>query len=176
MNIFVATLVLFVVLWGVLWVNEYKESWDHCGSATLSFLMSASVSSVIFLIVIVAGSFSLKLETSHYFYEIVSLKDNGGIQGAYQRNFLYGVGYINSTENYVVMKRRSGGYEREIIPSQGVLVVEDDSVPPQVMMEQTCYTDRFLERFFLKANRCPEQKAIRLFVPKNTVVQQFKIN
>lgn len=95
MNIFVAILVLFVVLLGIFVVNFYRDGEGYAFSVPMSFLSSASISTVAFIIVTVVGQYFLKLETSQYSYEIVSLKDNSGIQGTYRGSFLYGVYWLD---------------------------------------------------------------------------------
>lgn len=176
MNVATFLLLVFVVVGAVLLPIVYKDVGEIILGVILSFATSLGVCVLLALTLIIVFPLISRQETTNYSYEITSLKDSGGISGAYNGSFLYGVGYIGSTENYIVMKKREKGFERVVIPSSGVLVVEDSSVSPQVSVEQRCYVDRAIEKFFLQSGKCSYQKAIKLVVPKNTVVQQFNIN
>lgn len=100
----------------------------------------------------------------HYMY-VYSLKNQNDTEGS----FFLGSGNIDQIEYYYYFYRGKYGYDRGKLPINNVSIVETDTRKPELTQVYNIYDTTNL---LLWAPNPTEQYI--LYVPKNTIIRQFK--
>lgn len=102
-----------------------------------------------------------------YYCEIQSIKNDSEINGS----FFLGTGSVDEKEYYYYFYKTSGGFRRGSKLVSEVLIVENDSLKPQLQRKVETVTSRI----GLIKEYTQEVDAWRIVVPTKTVINKFKL-
>ena len=103
---------------------------------------------------------------------VFSLRNVSSIEG----NFYLGSGYIRGTENYYMFtKDERGGFVRTQIPSYNCIIFQDNDTNPHLSWQTVTYR---VPKYCFVWPEFRESKDTKydIHVPKNTIIQEFKVD
>ena len=174
----IATIVLFAVMGYKCTDGDAKKARMNAGvNAIISVFMGGLVYWCLGLTIGGMICMSDNVGEKHYFVgdtrNIVSIRTSDQIEGS----FFIGSGYIGSTEYYVAFgERDDGGVERVRYRAARAAIYETDDRDPcvETVRLKMTYEDSWFKRKPFVRGTCSD--TYRIYVPKGTIVAQFKLD
>lgn len=114
------------------------------------------------------------VKEAFYTVNIYSLQSSSPLAGP----FYLGSGNFESRDQYFTYVKHEDGLMRYSFPANGVTIVQYNGTP-KMIMSHGVYADNMLSRFYGMANKNSSMLPIypvKIYVPKNTVIQKFSVN
>jgi len=114
------------------------------------------------------------VKTTKYQINIVSIRGNASGDGS----FFLGCGIISSTRYYVYFEKMDdGGLIQKQVPADNAIIYEEKNCKPRICWEGRKYicSDKWLPEWYAPVSQELTTKK-HIYVPKGTVIQEFKLN
>lgn len=106
----------------------------------------------------------------HYLY-IKSLRNISSTEG----EFFLGSGSIESVEYYYFFYQSTIGLKRSKIPVNNISIIETDERPPEIVKRKQCYSQDTFIKWRCREIDSRREDAYIMYVPKNTIIKEFKV-
>jgi len=163
----------FFVVWGITTKYIYKDFGEFFISLFLGFLLGLTFSLCSFAAVYTSIVALLPNVTNTYSIEIVSLKDKSSIEGS----FVLGSGTIKDKDYYIYYsKTQDGGYKRNKIEAENVTIYQTNKETPKLKFTDITPLKNETTEFWIGETEIfTDQTDVKLIVPENTIIEQFKL-
>lgn len=159
---------------------RYKQS--KTDKKVQSCIESVIVSSFV-ISVLTAFMFTLVyVKEAFYTVHIYSLQSSSALSSSALSSsagtFYLGSGRFESRDQYFTYVKHEDGFRRYSFPADDVTIVQYDGAPKMIMTHGV-YADDMLSRFYGMANQNSSMLPItpvKIYVPKNTIVQKFSVD
>ena len=148
--------------------------WDDIGPEAIAPFVAITAAFLFLFGLIIVEVFNLQYETGRQNSktEIYSLKSGIQIKGEF---FMFG-GIINGTEYYYMYQSNDkGGFTRLNLPVSNCEIYQDEDNKPYIFQQKVEYT---VSKWIAIWPEFKDYKdsTIEIHVPKNTIIQQYKLD
>jgi hypothetical protein len=149
---------------------KYLES---IGLAVLFFLLYSGISFLVGLGIVATVVSTLPKEENIYYLDIVSLKNDNSISG----NFFLGSGSIQQEEYYFYfVKAKDGSFYRDKVEADRTRIVQTANISPRCEWKEITHISNATTKFWIgTGDLFFERKDFKLYVPPDTIIENFRL-
>ncbi len=170
MILFIIILIITIIITEIR-LNDYD--WNVTG-VLMGLFMGVMIGGLIAIVVTVVPTFWLQSQNTcvnNQKYNLISLRDSIGIQGA----FFIGSGYINNTLSYFYYQQMpDGGYQANSLDMSQAEVYQDEQKHPYIQSYNITFKNPLLNYILIPNVVWSCQSA--LHIPKNSILQNYSLN